>query len=96
MYGKKTSLDNNKRPQENFNINPKYRLIDPAKSELWKVAKIIVENIDKTVREKLHCNQWRNILNVINWFQDIPNKGNCIFIQFDMEQFYPSITKLLL
>ena len=42
--------------KENFNINPKCRLINPAKSELMKVAKIIVENINKTVREKLHCN----------------------------------------
>ena len=31
-----------------------------------KVAKIIVENINKTVREKLHCNQWRNTSNVID------------------------------
>ena len=54
--------------QENFNINPKCRLINPPNSELRKVAKIIVENINKTVREKLHCNQWRNTSNVINWF----------------------------
>ena len=82
--------------QENFNISPKCRLINPAKSELRKVAKIIVENINKTVREKLHCNQWRNTSNVIDWFQNITNKGNCIFIQFDIEEFYPSITKHLL
>ena len=42
--------------KENFNINPKCRLINPAKSELMKVAKIIVENINKIVREKLHWN----------------------------------------
>ena len=42
--------------KENFNINPKCRLINPAKSELGKVAKTIVENIN-SVRGKLHCNQ---------------------------------------
>ena len=73
--------------KENANINPKCRLIHPAKSELVKVAKIIVENINKTVREKLHCNQWRNKSNVIDWFQNITNKGNRIFIQFDIEEF---------
>ena len=52
--------------KENFNINPKCRLINPAKSKLGKVAKIIVENINKTFREKLHCNQWRNTSNVID------------------------------
>ena len=40
--------------KKNYNINPKCRLIKPAKSELGKIAKIIVENINKTVREKLH------------------------------------------
>ena len=52
--------------KENFNINPKCHLINLAKSELRKVTKIIVENINKTVREKLHCNQWRNTSNVID------------------------------
>ena len=81
--------------KENFNINPKCRLINPAKRELGKVAKIIVENINKTVREKLHCKQWRNTSNVIDCFQNITDKGSCIFIQFDIEEFYPSITKYL-
>ena len=65
--------------KENFNINPKCCLINPAKSEPGKVAKIIVENINKTVRKKLHHKQWRNTLNVIDWFQNITGKGNCIF-----------------
>ena len=82
--------------KENFNINSKCRLIKPAESELGKVAKIIVENINKTAREKLHCNQLRNTSNIIDCLQDITDKGNCIFIQFDIEEFYPSITKHLL
>ena len=82
--------------KENFNINPKCPLINSAKSEHGKVAKYIVENINKTVRQKLHCNQWRNTSNVIDWIQNITDKGNCIFIQFDIEEFYPSITKHLL
>ena len=82
--------------KENFNINPKCRLRNLAKSELGKVAKIIKENINKTVRGKLYCNQWRNTSNVINWFQNITDKENCISIQFDIEEFYPSITEHLL
>ena len=35
--------------KENSNINPKCQLINSAKNELGKVAKIIVENINKTV-----------------------------------------------
>ena len=55
-----------KHHKENFNIDSKYCLVNPAKSELRKVAKIIVENINKDVSEKLHCNQWRNTSNVID------------------------------
>ena len=66
--------------QENFNIYPKSRLINPAKSELRRVAKTIVENINKTVRQKLHYKQWRNTSNAIDWFQNIAEKVNCIFI----------------
>ena len=82
--------------KESFNTNPKYCLINAARNELGKVAKIIVENINKTVREKLHCKQWINTSNVIDWFQNITDKGNCIFIQFDIEEFYFSITNHLL
>ena len=42
--------------KNNFDINPKCHLINPAKTILGKVAKIIVETIKKNVREKLHCN----------------------------------------
>ena len=93
---RKPSFITIKDPKENFNINPKCRLINPAKSELGKIAKTIVENINKTVRKKLHCNQWRHTSNVIDWFQNITDKENYIFIQFDIEEFYPSITKRLL
>ena len=82
--------------KENFIINPKCPLINPAKNELGKVAKIIVENINKTNIEKLHCNCWRNTSNVIDWFQNIADKVNCIFIQFNIEEFYPLITKHLM
>ena len=71
--------------KENFNINTKCRLINPAKSELEKFVKIIVDNISKIVREKLHCNQWRNTSVVIDWFQNIADKRNFIFIQFVIE-----------
>ena len=82
--------------QEILNINPKCHLINPANSELGKIAKIIVEKINKTVREKVYCNQWRNGSNVIDWFQNIVDKGNFISIQFDIEEFYLSVIKHLM
>ena len=82
--------------KENFNTNPKCRLIKLAKCELWKIAKTNIEKINQTVREKLHCNQWINTSNVTDLLQNITDKGIYIFIQFDIEEFYPSITKHLL
>ena len=80
----------------NFNINSKYCLIQPAKSEPGKVAKSIVDTINKNVRKKLYYNQCRNAPNVIDWFQKVFEKKVCIFIKLDSDEFLPSITKHLL
>ena len=36
--------------KENFETNPKYRLINPAKSELGKISKIILDDINTQIR----------------------------------------------
>ncbi len=40
--------------------------------------------------------QWKNTKSVINWFKALENKQACTFIQFDIVDFYPSITEDLL
>ena len=37
-------------------------------------------------------NQWKNTSAILEWYNKIPNKSQCSFIQFDIEIFYPSIT----
>ena len=76
--------------------NPKCRLINPSKSELGKVSKTILDNINNRLREVLHVNQWKNSSSVIDWFNSIDNKPNHTFISFDIVEFYPSITEKLL
>ena len=44
--------------KENFRTNPKYRLINPTKSEIGKVSKIILENINNKVRKTTKLNQF--------------------------------------
>ena len=51
-----------------------------------------MENINKTLIEKLNVNQWKNTDMVIHWFKSIEQKPKCFFIQFDVIEFYPSIT----
>ena len=40
-----------------------------------------------------HSNLWRNLYGTIEWFRKIKNKSKGTFMQFDIIDFYPSITK---
>ena len=40
-------------------------------------------------------NQWRDTDTVITWFKNIKNKGKCVFMQYGIEEYYPSISDLL-
>jgi len=46
--------------------------------------------------ENTGSNQWRSSGEVIDWFQDLPDKDKLTFFKFDIVSFYPSITKKLL
>ena len=82
--------------KENFQSNPKYRLINSAKSEIGKVSKFFTENINTKVRKMSFVNQWRDTDSVITWFENIKSKNKCVFMQYDIEEFYPSISADLL
>ncbi len=82
--------------KDNFENNPTCRLINPAKSEIGRISKQILEKINTTIRTKTALNQWKNSLSVIDWYKKIQNKHQHTFIIFDIESFYPSISKKLL
>ena len=77
-------------------ILPTCRLINPAKSELGKISKNIVGEINTELRSTSELNQWKSTRSVIEWFNNIENKENCAFIQLDIKDFYPSITEKIL
>ena len=72
------------------------RLINPAKSEVGKVSKVILESITKDVRTATTVNLWRSSTAVIDWFDGIDGKDECTFVVFDVVEFYPSISEELL
>ena len=74
--------------KEGFSNDPKCRLINPAKSQLGKVSKSLLEDINKTVRESTKVNQWHNTNEVIQWFKKVKDKKKCTFVQFDIEEFF--------
>jgi hypothetical protein len=82
--------------KENFENNPKTRLINPAKNQIGRISKEILDNINKKLREHLQLNQWKNTKSVIEWFKNLKNKKQLKFVVFDIEQFYPSISQQLL
>ena len=82
--------------KDNFANHPTCRLINPAKSELGKVSKQILDNINSTIRKTTKLNQWRNTSDVTNWFTSIPDMQKHSFVSFDIDSFYPSITESLL
>lgn len=79
--------------KENFRTNPSCRLINPCKSELGKISKIILERANKDIVTKLKVNQWKNTKHVIEWFESIESKNECEFVQLDIKEFYPSISE---
>ena len=70
--------------KQNFRSATPCRLINPCKSELGKIRKITLENINKTLIEKLNVNQWKYTETIIHWFKSIEHKSRCFFIQFDV------------
>ena len=76
-----------------FANHPTCRLINPAKSELGKVSKQILDNINSKIRKMTKLNQWKIISDVIYWFTNIPDLQKHSFTSFDINSFYPSITE---
>ena len=56
---------------ENFDNHPTVRLINPAKNELGRISKLILDKINKKISQKFQLNQWKNTDVVIDWFKQI-------------------------
>ena len=79
-----------------FRTNPRCRLINPAKSQIGNISKTILQNLNKSVREATGQEQWQSTKQVLQWFTNIDQKKDRYFLQFDIVDFYPSITVDLL
>ena len=82
--------------KEHFMNKPTVRLINPAKNEIGRISKGILDEINTKLRTILKVNQWKNTTEVIKWFNDIQEKKSYKFAMFDIKDFYPSIKEGLL
>ena len=79
-----------------FRTNPKYRLLNPTKSDIGKISKIILDRVNNDLRASTRYNQWKSSKAVIDWFNNMSDKSKCSFSIFDIQEFYPSILEELL
>ena len=82
--------------KDNFMNNPKFRLINPAKSNIGKISSQILKKINQEVRNATGLNQWQSTKAVTDWFNQIKSKTKKRFMQLDIVEFYPSISEALL
>ena len=86
--------------KEGFPNSIKCRIINPASNNLGKVSKRILDKINAKCRDATGVNQWKSTQDVLSWFKSIhaanPTKRKAKFIQFDICEFYPSISEELL
>ena len=82
--------------KDNFENAPKFRLINPAKTQIGKISKQKLDDINSAIRDKLQLQQWKNTHAALSWFQNLKYKKNKSFLQFDIVEFYPSISEKLL
>ena len=82
--------------KERFENDLPCRLINPAKSEIGMISKAILDRVVGAIKERTSVNLWENTSAVISWFDNIHRKEDCTFINFDVVDFYPSITESLL
>ena len=61
--------------KDNLRTSQPFRLINPLKSELAKVSKVVLEKVNKNLLDSLKVNQRRDTDSLINWFNAIKDKS---------------------
>ena len=81
--------------KDTFQVKHDARLINPAKSQLGKIAKRILEKTIKVVLEKTKLNAWQSTPEVLDWFNKIDRKKKANFLVCDVKAMYASIKEHL-
>ena len=71
QYAEKDAFITLKDHKENFENNPKCRLLNPAKSEIGVISSQLLKRINNDLRETLTVRQWKNSSEVLNFFSNI-------------------------
>ena len=61
------------------------RLINPFKSIICKISKVIIDKINTKLLEAYKVNQWKNTQSIIDWYINIRGKTSSSFVVLDIE-----------
>ena len=79
--------------KEDFPKKISCRLINPSKSSIGKIRKVIIGKINQQIQVITKVNQWKDTSSVMEWFNNFENRERLSFMIFDIESFYPSISE---
>ena len=89
-----------KNHKQDFPNSVKCRVINPASNSLGKLSKRVLDKINSKCRADSNVSQWKSTQDVLDWFTNVHNNNNTQkkskFLQFDICEFYPSISEELL
>ena len=69
--------------KEDFPHKISCRMINPSKSDIGKISKIIPDKINSNAVSSVQVNQWKKSQAVVEWFTKIQNKNNASFVAFE-------------
>ena len=71
------------------------RLINPAKPQIAKVSKIILQGFNRELRFKTKLNQWQSTDEFLDWLETLGDRSDHRFFKYDITSFYPSVRQAL-
>ena len=74
--------------KEGFPAKVSVRLINPSKTDIGKVSKQILQEINSNLNLVIKQNQWRSSSSVLDWFGNLEGKKASTFVKFDIVGFY--------
>ena len=82
--------------KSNFPSRVDVRLLNPSKSQIGKISKIKLQEINSNIRSITKLNQLQSSQDAISWFKSLKYKKQRYFLMFDIKSYYPSIKRDLL
>ena len=79
LIGRNSCFIRLKDHKPNFLNNPKLHLLSPAKSELDRISKSILDRKNTSLRNLIKVNQWKDTSEVTEWLKNFGNKQKQIY-----------------